>query len=278
MTASASNPYILLRASLALFKKTPSELEPVQSQQLQAHAAKEISLENRVLNSPEATGVIIPSNIVDAAYAEIEQRYPNELSFLSELQKNNLTVQSLRSALQRQCKVNAVLEMIAARSPSISEVEIGLYYHLHSEKFHRPEQREACHILISINDEYAENTRESALQRIKTVHQHLQKKPYKFADLALKHSECPTALQGGFLGRVPRGKLYPQLDEALFKLDTGAISEVLESELGFHLVLCKAIHKAQTLSLKKATPQIRQLLQERSQRTCQRAWLASLTE
>lgn len=278
MTASTSNPYILLRASLALFKKTPSELEPVQTQQLQAHAAKEINLENRVLNSSEATGVIIPSNIVDAAYAEIEQRYSNELSFLSELQKNKLTVQSLRLALQRQCKVNAVLEMIAARSPSISEVEIGLYYHLHSEKFHRPEQREACHILISINDEYAENTHDTALQRIKSVHQQLQKKPYKFADLALKHSECPTALQGGFLGRLPRGKLYPQLDEALFKLDTGAISEVLESELGFHIVLCKAIHKAQTLSLKKATPQIRLLLQERSQRTCQRAWLASLSD
>jgi len=61
----------------------------------------------------------------------------------------------------------------------------------------------------------------------------------KFADLALKHSECPTALQGGVLGIVPRGKLYPELDAVLFSLKVGAVSDIVESEIGFHLLLCK---------------------------------------
>ena len=104
----------------------------------------------------------------------------------------------------------------------------------------------------------------------------LQKKPYKFADLALKHSECPTALQGGVLGIVPRGKLYPELDAVLFSLKVGAISDIVESEIGYHLLLCKQIQKAETLSLQKATPKIRQLMNDRSRQACQRAWLAGL--
>ena len=96
--------------------------------------------------------------------------------------------------------------------------------------------------------------------------------------MALKNSECPTALQGGMLGIVPQGKLYPEIDAVLFKLKTGDISEIVESEIGFHLVLCKQILKPETLSLQKATPKIRQLMKERAKRTCQRAWLAQLTK
>ncbi|MDD5462304.1 MAG: peptidylprolyl isomerase [Methylococcales bacterium] len=60
-------------------------------------------------------------------------------------------------------------------------------------------------------------------------------------ELALKHSECPTALQGGVSGIVPRGKLCPELDAALFSIKAGEISEIVESEIGFHLVLCQQI-------------------------------------
>jgi parvulin-like peptidyl-prolyl isomerase len=78
------------------------------------------------------------------------------------------------------------------------------------------------------------------------------------------------------LGKVSRGTLYPELDAVLFKLKPGQISEVVQSEIGFHLLLCKSIHKAETLSLAKATPKIRELLNERARRNCQRAWIASL--
>ena len=40
----------------------------------------------------------------------------------------------------------------------------------------------------------------------------------RFADLASRHSECPTALEGGRLGEVVPGQLFPSLDAALFAL------------------------------------------------------------
>ena len=270
------DPYALLRASLALFKKTPDELHPEELRQAEVQAINEFKIESRILNAPEAGAVIISDKELQDAYQEIRDRYEDDDSFFSDLEKNHLNHESLSAALYRQCRVNVVMELIASRSPDINEVEIGIYYHLHTEQFNRPEQREACHIFISINPDYPENTREMALSRIQEISEKLQKKPYKFAELALKHSECPTALQGGVLGIVPRGKLYPELDAVLFKIKAGEVSEVVESEIGFHLVLCKQIKKAETLSLQKATPKIREIMKERSRRTCQRAWLASL--
>ena len=274
--AARIDSYALLRTALALFKKTPDELQEAELREAEVQALKEIEIENRILNAPEAGAVIISDQEHQAAYQEIRDRYEDELSFFSDLEKNHLDRDSLNRALYRQCRVNVVMELIASRAPTVSEVEIGIYYHLHPEQFNRPELREASHILISINPDYPESTRETAFSRMQEISAKLQKKPYKFADLALKHSECLTALQGGVLGTVPCGKLYPELDAVLFKIKAGEISEIVESEIGFHLVLCKQIQRAETLSLQKATPKIRQLMLDRSRRTCQRAWLAGL--
>ena len=269
-------PYTLLRASLSLFKKAPTELENQQLSQAQRQAKNEYEIETRVLNSNEAASVIVSEQEVANAFAEVRDRFEDEAAFEAALLANRLTTESLRAALSRQCKVNSVLEKVAARAPKVNEVEVGIFYHSHPDKFHIPEQRTARHILISINPDYPENTRENALQRIEEIAETLKRKPHKFAHLALKHSECPTALNGGELGTLVQGKLYPELDEVLFQLKENQISTVVETEVGFHLIQCSKIIRAETLSLKNATPKIKQIMQERSRRRCQRSWLASL--
>lgn len=268
--------YGLMRSALALFDKPPAELDANQLAQASAQALKEYEIENRVLKSPEAASVIVTEQALANAMKQIRERFDDDQSFDLALANNGLGRQSLQSALLRQCKVENVLESVASRASNVSEVEVGLYYHMHPEKFQRPEQRSVRHILITINDDYPENSRENALQRISELADKLKRKPHKFADLAMKHSECPTALQGGELGAFARGTLYPEIDAALFSMKEGQISNIIETEAGFHLIQCGKIHPAESMSLKKAQPKIRKLMQERMRRTCQRAWLASL--
>ena len=272
----AIEPYTLLRTSLALFKKAPTDLEREELRRAERQASSEYDIETRVLHSAEAVGVVLSAKELELAFAEIRSRFDSDEGFRDALAANHLNEEMLKSALARQCKVNAVLERVAARSPKVNEVEVGIFYHLHPEKFRLPEQRTARHILISINPDYPENTREQARQRIGEIAGTLQRKPHKFADLALKHSECPTAMNGGELGTFVRGRLYPELDAALFALKVNEISAVIETEIGFHLIQCQKIIPAETLSLKKATPKIKALIQERYRRNCQRTWLASL--
>ena len=274
---SIIEPYTLLRASLSLFKKSPAELDEAQLRLVRKQAKNEFDIETRVLHSAEAISVIVSEQELAMAFAEVRERFDGDEAFENALSLNHLTDESLKAALARQCKVNAILERVAARAPKVSEVEIGIFYHAHPDKFHVPERRIARHILISINPDYPENTRENARRRIEELAEVLKRKPHKFAGLALKNSECPTAFNGGELGTLAAGKLYPQLDEALFALKESEISKVVETEIGFHLIQCQKILHAETLSLKKATPKIKQIMQDRYRRNCQRAWLASLT-
>lgn len=270
------DPYTLLRASLTLFKTPPARLDAAQLHKARLQAAKECTLEARVLVSPEASKVVIGPEEVQDAYRQIRGRYSDESEFLADLQQNNLDVEQLQRALHRECRVNATLALVGSRAPAISEVEIGIYYHAHPEKFICPERREVRQILITVNDAYDENKRENVVAKMAQIAAKLAKKPYKFADLAMQYSECPSALQGGLLGTVTRGTLYPQLDAALFQMHVGAISAIIETEIGLHILMCTRIERSENISLKQATPKIRQLLEERYRRICQRAWLAGL--
>lgn len=58
-----------------------------------------------------------------------------------------------------------------------------------------------------------------------------------FGDMAKKYSEDPgSAAQGGDLGFVKRGVFYPEFEAAAFSLQTNAISDIVESPVGFHII------------------------------------------
>jgi nitrogen fixation protein NifM len=170
------------------------------------------------------------------------------------------------------------MEIVGTRAENVSDMDVELYYQYHPEQFRRPETRLVRHILITINDSIPENTHAAAHKRIDEIATRLAKEPQRFEEQALKHSECPTALDGGKLGDLPRGKLFPELDKALFELKAGEVSGVLESELGFHVLRCDAITEAGVLGYDQAKLHIRKLMEQKRKRVCQQAWVKQLLE
>jgi nitrogen fixation protein NifM len=270
--------YLVLKAAQKLYSKAPAALQPDELKRVQNMARQQHELEARVLASPEACDAMVPPSTVEIAMQEIRGRYSSKEEFAGDLSRNGLNEASFAVALEREMKVEAVLEKVGTQAAKVSDMDVELYYQYHPEQFRRPETRLARHILITINETIADNTRAAASERIAAIATRLAKEPLRFEEQALKHSECPTALDGGKLGDLPRGKLFPELDKALFELKAGEVSGVLESELGFHVLRCDAITKAGALSLDQALPHIRKLMEQKRKRVCQQAWVKQLPE
>lgn len=270
--------YHLLRAAIEKFSKGVHQLTKADLQQAQSQADRTFALESRVLSSKEAQGVHVPQEMVEQAVQELIGRYPDYQTFAQNLEANGISESTLRRALQRELLFDAVMQKQAANIPAVSDVDVDLFYQLHRERFDIPETRLARHILVTVNDEHEQNRRSAARKRISDIREELISSPEEFADLAMRYSECPTAMQGGVLGKVKPGVLYPELDRALFAMKEGEISDVLESEIGFHVLLCEKIEAAKTVPLEEARDKIRVLLEERARRKCQKDWLATLEE
>lgn len=268
--------YHLLKVALNSFKKSPFQLNAEELQQARKSAGKSHDLESLVLASREAADVLIAASQLDAAVSEVAGRYADSEEFHRDLSRNGLDEAGLREALRRELVFDGVMQRIGAKSPQVDDLDVRLFYEIHHDRFTAPEKRSARHILITINPDYPENTREAALATAERLLDKLAGKTNRFAKLARKHSECPTALEGGKLGTVTPGQLYPELDAALFALEEGAISGVVESEVGFHILWCEKMTAAKTLPLSKVDARIRQILQDRKRRNCQKNWLAEL--
>ncbi|MEW8659708.1 MAG: nitrogen fixation protein NifM [Candidatus Thiodiazotropha endolucinida] len=274
--ASPEFNYHLLRNALERFGKNPGQLEPGEFQQVYTTASKSFELESLVLASPEAKGVMISEQQLDLSTEEVASRYASRDEFLQDLESNDLGEESLRQALYRELMFDSVLQIVAANSPVVSDIDVNLFYAMHHERFELPEQRQGRHILITVNPNFPENTAETACERMEQILEKLAGRTNRFPEFAKRYSECPTAMEGGKLGEVKRGQLYPELDAMLFSMQENEISPIIASEMGYHILLCEMIKPAKRIPISKVKTKIREILEQRQRRNCQKAWLASL--
>lgn len=141
---------------------------------------RQMQIEQRILATPEAANVILPVSSLQQAESEIRGRYTDEAEFVADLERSGLDRIGLVQAIERELKVEAVLERIASQSVEISDTDVELYYLLHRERFQRPENRTLRHILITINESLPGSDRRSAWTKIEEICTRLKKSPKRF--------------------------------------------------------------------------------------------------
>jgi len=265
--------YAIMRNSLEMFDTTQTDLGEEQRTAVLQRVNRELAIAKRLLQAPEASGVVVPDAAVEQSYNELAQRFDDADAFSKALLDNNLNEVKLKKALAWQLRLDLVLEHLLKERSVVGDDEAEIYYYQHLDKFTLPETRTARHILVTINDDYAENCREQAHERLEELRKQLEEDPAAFHSLAAQHSECPTAMHEGLLGRIKPGQLYPQLDEALFAMEEGEISPVIETEVGLHLLLCEVIHSAGRLPFSEVKEKLRTYLEQKKRKSLLREWL-----
>ncbi|MHB1037142.1 MAG: peptidylprolyl isomerase [Pirellulales bacterium] len=57
-----------------------------------------------------------------------------------------------------------------------------------------------------------------------------------FADLARKHSKCPSGRNGGDLGEFGPGQMVPEFDKVVFSAKIGEVAGPVRTQFGWHLL------------------------------------------
>ncbi len=278
--SEAHTAYYRMRAAQHYFGCQPEQLKDDQFRWLEATVASQLQMESKVLSSAEAMAVVVPDQLLRKTLAELEAQYTDVGSFLDDLARLDLSVSSLSDLLERQLRVELVLELVLEQQTATVEpvkTEQALsYYQSNPEKFIKPQRRQAWHLLITINPEYPENNRAAVLKRISKLYTKIGGNLKRFKQQAQQFSECPSALNGGEMGWIPQGHLYPEIDRVLFQLEAGQISAPIETELGLHLVMCSEIQAEQVLAFDQMEQSILQKLTELEQKKAQQRWMRSL--
>lgn len=139
-------------------------------------------------------------------------------------------LEKLKKRLVAQKLVEKVIEDI-----SVSDDELKKYYEENPDEFKTPEQVNAAHILVKVEESGDEAEDKAALQKAEGILKKVRDGA-DFSELAKENSDCPSGTRGGELGYFSRGMMVPEFEEAAFKLKTGEVSGIVKTKFGYHII------------------------------------------
>ena len=166
-------------------------------------------------------------------------RFASEVEFKRELKKEmGLTVFELKEFYIEMINEQGLKEQIITNEIKnkihITEAEVEEYYHENKDEMpNRPEMDQLGMIMKNIKA--SDETRKKALLKINKIKDKLNEGE-DFEELAKEYSECPSAANGGNLGFFGKGEMVKPFEDVAFALIPGEISEVVETDFGFHLI------------------------------------------
>jgi len=139
----------------------------------------------------------------------------------------------------------------------VTDAEVKQFYDENSAKFQGDEQRHASHILIGFGAGSTEKDKAAAKEKASEILAQLKKNPKRFEELAVKNSQDPgSAAKGGDLGTFGRGAMVKPFEDAVFGMKVNQISDLVESEFGYHIIRLDGI-TGQNTSFESMKSQIR---------------------
>ncbi len=155
--------------------------------------------------------------------------------YLKKLAAEGNNLEAVKKEIRGQMLRMRLLRMEVQSKIVITDEEIGAYYNKHLQEYEGKEAVYIKQILLpapaGMDWKERQQIREQAIslrQRIIAGEQ--------FEALAAQYSKGPAADQGGDIGFVEKGVILPVVEKAAFSLPKGQLSDVIESDLGFHIV------------------------------------------
>ena len=131
---------------------------------------------------------------------------------------------------------------VLKKSVAVPEEDLRKYYSENASRYTAAEERRARHILVQAAKDAAPDVRQKAKAKAEGLLVEARKNPAGFAELAKKNSDDPgSAANGGDLDFFGRGAMVKPFEDAAFAMKPGEISNVVESDFGYHIIQLEAV-------------------------------------
>jgi peptidyl-prolyl cis-trans isomerase SurA len=227
-----------------------------------------------------------------------EMRKEMKLETMEELEKaaeaQGASYEDFKQNLRNQIITQRVIGQEVGSKLSMNKDDVRRFYDAHRAEMEQPEQVRLSEILIApkpaVNppavpggkpDPPTAEENEAALEAAKAKAEGLLEqihKGAKFADLAKQFSDGPSAKDGGDLQSFKRGELSKELEDKVFALKAGEVTDVIRTKQGYVILETVDHQMAGVPTLKQAEPRIQDALYMQKLQPALRTYLTTLRE
>ena len=184
----------------------------------------------------KSLGIAAQEEEIDRYVQEIQTRNGmDEERFKAALAAQGVTMEAYRARVKNEIEKAQLVNREIRSRVNISPEEHKRYYDKHLDDYTTDERVRVREILIAIDS----SGDEAAVERARAEAEEVRKKARggtDFADLMKQYSDAPGADKGEDLGTFARGQMERELEDAVFSLKKGEVSEPVRTSTGFHLL------------------------------------------
>lgn len=180
-------------------------------------------------------GITVSDDEVEDAWQKTVANYDSEQDFIDTLTSMGMTEDSYKESLRSQLEQEKLYDEVApVDDPSDQDIVDYMNEHLSSYN----DARRSSHILFKVASDADDETRAAAQAKAQDVLDQINTGEISFADAAKQYSEDSSASDGGDVGWDKLTTFVTAYQDALSALDTGQVSGVVQSDYGYHIIMC----------------------------------------
>jgi peptidyl-prolyl cis-trans isomerase C len=248
---------------------------------------------SRLINEKLLTEKIKESDIEiteEEVIAQIEKLISNQPEpltleeFKQKVKEHGLNFEDMKDDVRRRLAFEKLMDSLSEGKINVTDEDTRKYYDENPKRFQIPEQIAASHILIKPEEpdpnsadpnEAIAKAKEAALEKAQDLLKQV-KDGADFAELAKAHSDCPSAKNGGDLGFFPKGQMVPPFEKAAFELELGQISDIVETDYGYHIIQKTGHKDASVISFDEVKDSVKRQLVQKQQNEFAKNYMESL--
>lgn len=185
-----------------------------------------------ILSEAKSQGIEATDKEIEPKLAKVKEQFETEENFREALARQNVTLSELRDRIASDVMKQKLIRKVLGSKITITPIEVRHYYDEHISDYKEAAKVNVFNILIKTGKDG--RTKEEAGFILEKIRESILSGK-DFEELAREYSEGPNAKEGGGLGIIEKGQMIKEIDEVIFSLDVGAVSENVESPLGYHI-------------------------------------------
>jgi peptidyl-prolyl cis-trans isomerase D len=224
----------------------------------------------QLAGSIQSTAIVAHSVAARLSDMNDQQRDVQELVFPAAeyASKVNVTPEMVKAFYDKNAQLFQVPAQVKAeyvvfnadavdKQVSVADAEIADFYNKNLKRFATEEKRTASHILVTTQRDAKPAELAAAKAKAESALAEVRKNPNDFAKIAKAQSQDPGSAElGGDLGTIEKGTLVKPVEDAIYALKDGEVSNLVQSEFGYHIIKVTSIKPATQKSLDEVKPEI----------------------
>ena len=225
-----------------------------------------------LIDSAKEKGINVDDTILEQQMQKYIEGFQSEEKFYAVLKEKGVELEEFKNGLRNDILMQLAVNQEVEKNLNVTDEDIENYYTENNNKMITKPSVKASHILFSTKsgEKKAKLKAEKVLDKLQKGHD--------FGELAKENSDCPSKEKGGDLGFFTRGQMLPAFEHMAFNLSIGQISDLVETQFGYHIIKKDAENEAITLTLEQAKPHIYQLLVQEQSKIIVTGYIKELKE